>query len=260
MEGYVSRLSRVTPHKCGRAMAPVRRKIEAWRGRLPAMVIGVVVGVVILVGGFAYILGRDSNRTGTLTLFHDNKKVAEIDIKQGSVTIDKLLDNLFKDEEQEKMFRALVREMKQYYQLRDPALIVGIATLSIDEPNARGLRQLYYEGKGPFAPLEFPVRVSVPNESVIAVGQAAVCPQEDLFRKELLVLGPENRSMVVLRADLQGPCQSPPSDTGRVPLLQISLRDARRLFGCAPIAEEEKAYAVEKRFATPEAFGDPQCR
>jgi hypothetical protein len=234
-------------------------KAESSGGWSRAMVAGAVLVILIAVGGFAYILGKNGQRAGTLTLFYGDKKVAVMEIKEGNVALDKLLRDLFSDEGKERTFRALVRELRQYYQIQDPALVLGISDLKYEEPNARGLRQLYEEGKGPFAPQEFDARVGFASDKVIAVGRAAICPKNDMFRKELFVLGPGGRGAAVIRADLQGPCESEKSGKEGTPLLQIGFRDARRIFGCGPLLKEDRVHAVEKRFETPEAFDDPDC-
>src|SRR4026209_879639 len=132
---------------------------EPRSGRTVMMTAGAVAAILIVVVGFAYILNKDSQRNGKLTLFYGDKKFAEMEIKDGNVGIEKLLGDLFTDEGREKTFRLLVQP-RQYYQLQDPALVaLGIVNLKYEEPNAKKLRELYYEGKGPFVPQEFEARV-----------------------------------------------------------------------------------------------------
>jgi hypothetical protein len=85
------------------------------------MTAGAVVAILIVVVGFAYILNKDSQRNGKLTLFYGDKKFAEMEIKDGNVGIEKLLGDLFTDEGREKTFRLLVQP-RQYYQLQDRPL------------------------------------------------------------------------------------------------------------------------------------------
>jgi hypothetical protein len=232
---------------------------EKARLRYPAPVVAAIAIVAIVVTAFVVILARNPGRAGTLTLFHDDKKIATIDIKEGNVALDRLLGDLFRDEERERPFRALVRELRQYYQLRDPALVPAIATLDYGEPIAKGIRQLYVDGRGPFVPQELDVRIELASDNRIRSGHAAVCASSDLFRKEWLVLGPDGRGAAVILADLQGRCSASGPNAGDPPLVQINFTDARRIFGCTAFAKQERAYAIEKRFETPDAVRDPDC-
>lgn len=233
---------------------------EPRSGRTVMMTAGAVVAILIVVVGFAYILNKDSQRNGKLTLFYGDKKFAEMEIKDGNVGIEKLLGDLFTDEGREKTFRLLVQP-RQYYQLQDPALVaLGIVNLKYEEPNAKKLRELYYEGKGPFVPQEFEARVEFATDNRVSSGHAAICPKHEMFQKELFVLGPEGRGAAVLRADLQGRCDADRRGEAVAPLLQIGFTDARRIFGCTKLLKEEKVYAVEKRFQTPDVVADPRCK
>jgi len=218
-------------------------------------VAGAVVCVLVVLAVFGYIM-TPRGRQGSLTVFYGGQKLATMDIKDGGIALDQMLRDLFRDNNREQTFRALVKELRQYYQIQDPALVLGIEHLSYDEPTAKGLRQLYEDGKGPFVPQEFDVRVNFASENLVPAGRGAICPTSDMFRKVLFVLGPEGRGATVIRADLQGACRGSEKETA---LLQISFTDARRLFGCGALRKEETVHAVERRFETPTASDNPTC-
>jgi hypothetical protein len=174
-----------------------------------------------------------------------------------SLPLERLVSDLFTDETREAPFRALVRE-HQYYYIKDEGLVIGIQKLKHDDAVVKGIRNLYEQGQDPFAPEEMEVQVSFASDSKIPRGHAAVCPNGNLFRKELWLTALDGGALVV-SADLQGPCRNDQRARDNRASIQISFADARSLYGCTPLQKEERALAVERRFPVPSERHEVDC-
>ena len=149
----------------GEVMATAGDEGEPRSGRTVMMTAGAVLAILIVVAGFAYMLNKDSQRNGKLTLFYGEKKFAEMEIKDGNVGIEKVdrrSTSPTKAEERRSGCSGYNRDSITSSKTR-PLWRLGIVNLKYEEPNARKLRELYYEGKGPFVPQEFDARVEFAN-------------------------------------------------------------------------------------------------
>jgi hypothetical protein len=199
------------------------------------LTVAVVIAVVVLGCSvlFVWAMAKPGDtRSGSLKVAVGQQSV-EWKIEKNELSFKQILDFIFAKPAEVPEGQALTIEGQ--------ALIIdAIERLDYHHPVSLKIRALQGRSKGPFAVHFTPVKVSSSTRPPIPEGSAAVCPDHEFFRANLVLLNKERKNAVKVTASELLLCGG---NGVLVTQVQLNPADARRLFGDSPLDRDEDAFA-----------------
>lgn len=104
--------------------------------------------IIVIIVIFSFLLYR-SDKPGSFKLQVGDNQL-EMALEGDTLSIKKMLNHLFKDDEAKRESRALLKEFGSFYLPSDPGLVEVIEKQDAESEVAKKLRSLLYNLKGPF--------------------------------------------------------------------------------------------------------------
>jgi len=201
-------------------------------------------GTCLLIGlAIGFNLGGDGSamkKTAVSWKYGDSELVIDLD---KDLADDKtLLNKIFSEEYSAAGAVSWLKRVRNLFSPDDPTLAEKLAELDYDSPAARELRELKNRRKGPWAYQTQEVRIGIPDREYQPFSNYAnVCESGIFYRHKIEVFLPDQPDKkITLNATGRYACP----EGYDFPDIQLSLEDAKKLFGYDNFSKYEIAAAV----------------